>query len=105
MANALAPTQFAQLSVTDLTSGQTLIGSFVIVQVTDGTQIMTVVPSDVTIKGAFKGQCSANFPTDYYIYGGTPPYRVTSTFPASIRRKGASRSANSSPMWHPGPGR
>ncbi len=83
-ANALVPTQFAQLSVTDLTSGQTLIGNFVIVQVTDGTQILTIVPSDVNIKGAVKGECSSGFPVDYYIYGGTPPYRVTSTFPASI---------------------
>ena len=30
---------------------------------------------------AFKGVCSTGFATDYYIYGGTPPYRVTSTFP------------------------
>ena len=47
-------------------------------------QILTVVPSDATIKGAFKGVCSTGFATDYYIYGGTPPYRVTSTFPDSI---------------------
>lgn len=93
-ANVDAPTQFAQLSVTDLTSGQTLIGNFVIVQVTDGTQIMTVIPSDVTIKGATKGSCSSGFPTDYYIFGGTPPYRVTSTFPASITLVNSTVNAN-----------
>ena len=43
-----------------------------------------MVPADATIKGAFKGVCSSGFATDYYIYGGTPPYRVTSTFPNSV---------------------
>ena len=61
-----------------------MVGNFTIVQNTDGSAIMTIVPSDATIKGAFKGVCSTGFATDYYIYGGTPPYRVTSTFPNSI---------------------
>src|SRR6185295_3947133 len=43
-ANVNAPTQVAQLSVTDLTSGQVLIGTFTIVQDTNGTDIMTIVP-------------------------------------------------------------
>jgi hypothetical protein len=83
-ANANVPTQFAQLKVTDLASGQQLIGNFVIQQVTDGTKILTVVPPTAKITGAFKGICSSRFATDYYIYGGTPPYRVTSTFPNAI---------------------
>jgi hypothetical protein len=83
-ANVNAPTQVAQLGVTDVTSGQVLIGTFTIVQITDGSAIMTVVPSDATITGAFKGICSTGFVTDYYIYGGTPPYRITSTFPNSV---------------------
>jgi hypothetical protein len=83
-ANAGAPTQFAQLRATDLTSGQQLTGTFLIQQVIDGSKILTVVPPDATITGAFKGQCSTNFVIDYFIYGGTPPYRVTSTFPTGI---------------------
>jgi len=83
-ANVNAPTQVAQLSVTDVTSGQVLIGTFTIVQDTNGSEILTIVPTDATIKGAFKGVCSTGFVTDYYIFGGTPPYRVTSTFPNSI---------------------
>jgi len=83
-ANASAPTQFAQLRVTDLTSGQQLTGNFVIQQVTDGATILTVVPDKVTITGPFVGVCSNGFAADYYIYGGTPPYRVRSTFPNSI---------------------
>ena len=80
-ANAGAPTQFAQLRATDLTSGQQLLGNFIIQQVIDGTKILTVVPPKATITGAFKGSCSSGFATDYFIYGGTPPYRVSSTFP------------------------
>ena len=83
-ANVNAPTQFAQLRVTDLTSGQQITGNFLIQQVTDGSKILTVVPATAKITGAFKGECSAGFATDYFIYGGTPPYRITSTFPNSI---------------------
>ena len=83
-ANAGAATQYAQLLVTDLTSGQQRTLNFVIQQVTDGSKILSVVPGEATITGAFKGQCSSGFVTDYYIYGGTPPYRVTSTFPGSV---------------------
>ena len=83
-ANVSAPTQFVQMKAADLTSGQQLTGNFVIQQVTDGTAILTVVPDNAKITGAFKGQCSTGFATDYYIYGGTPPYRVASTFPNSI---------------------
>jgi len=82
--NPNAPTQFAQLRVTDVASGQQLIGSFTIQQNTDGSTILTVVPDTVTITGPFKGQCSSGFPTDYFIFGGTPPYRVSSTFPNAV---------------------
>ena len=83
-ADVNAPTQVAQLSVTDLTSGQVLNGTFTIVQVTNGSQILTVVPTEATITGAFKGICSTGFVIDYYIFGGTPPYRISSTFPNSV---------------------
>ena len=83
-ANAGVATQYVQLMVTDLTSGQQQILNFVIQQVIDGAEVLSVVPGEATITGAFKGQCSAGFRTDYFIYGGTPPYRVTSTFPASV---------------------
>ena len=83
-ANVSAATQFVQMRAADLTSGQQLTGNFVIQQITDGSKILTVVPDNAKITGAFKGECSTGFATDYYIYGGTPPYRVTSSFPNSI---------------------
>jgi hypothetical protein len=82
-ANLNVATQFVQMTATDLTSGQQLTGNFVIQQVTDGSKILTVVPGAAKITGVYKGECSAGFRTDYYIYGGTPPYRVTSSFPAA----------------------
>src|SRR5205085_2401739 len=36
------------------------------------------------VSGAFKDSCSTGFRIDYFIYGGTPPYRVTSTFPNAV---------------------
>ena len=88
-ANAGVPTQFVQLRVTDVTSGQQLIGNFLIQQVTDGSKILSVVPGTVTITGPDAATCSSGFITDYFIFGGTPPYRVTSTFPASISLSGS----------------
>lgn len=84
LVNANAPTQFAQLRVTDVASGQQLVGNFVIQQNTDGSTTLTVVPETATITGAFKGVCSNGFPIDYYIFGGTPPYRVSATFPNAV---------------------
>ncbi len=63
---------------------QFLTGSFVIQQITDGTAILSVVPSEATITAAFKGECTSGFAVDYFIYGGTPPYQVASTFPNAI---------------------
>ena len=88
-ANVNAPTQFVQLRVTDVASGQQLIGNFLIQQVTDGSKILTVIAggtggSSVKITSFFKGECSTGFPVDYFIYGGTPPYRISLTFPTGV---------------------
>ena len=83
-ANVNTPTQFAQLRVTDLTSGQQLTGNFLIQQLTDGSKILTVIPAKATITGPSTTACSTGFITEYFIYGGTPPYRVTSTFPTAV---------------------
>jgi hypothetical protein len=81
---ATAPTQRAQLRATDLTTGQQVLGDFLIQQVIDGKTVLAVVPDTAKITAAYKGECSAGFVVDYYIYGGTPPYRVTSTFPTAV---------------------
>jgi hypothetical protein len=79
-----APTQPAQIRATDLTSGQQVTADFLVQQRTDGATLLTVVPSEVNITGPFVDVCSAGFRVDYYIYGGTPPYRVTPSFPDAV---------------------
>jgi len=79
-----APTQSAVLRATEVATGNSIIGTFTIVQSTDGTAILSVVPQTATINGADSATCSSGFRVDYYVYGGTPPYRVSSTFPAAI---------------------
>src|SRR5262249_45440455 len=58
--------------------------SFTIVQTTNGAAVLTIVPATATITAAYNNMCSTGFHVDYYIYGGTPPYRVTSSFPDGV---------------------
>jgi hypothetical protein len=78
------PTQPAQIRATDLTTGNAVTASFTIVQQTDGAAILSVIPPTATITGTFVNQCSSGFRIDYFIYGGTPPYSVSSTFPTAV---------------------
>src|ERR1700682_2831231 len=78
------PTQPAQIRATDLTTGNSVTASFTIVQQTDGSAILSVIPPTATITGTFVNQCSSGFRIDYFIYGGTPPYSVSSTFPTAV---------------------
>jgi hypothetical protein len=72
------------LRATDVTSGQQQLGNFTIVRNQNGAEFITVVPDKATITGADSATCSAGFRVDYFIYGGTPPYRVSSTFPQGV---------------------
>ena len=83
LANANAPTQPALLRATELTTGNQQTAQFTIVQTINGSAVLSVVPATATITGAFTDSCSTGFRIDYYIYGGTPPYTIVSTFPAS----------------------
>jgi hypothetical protein len=79
-----APTQSAILRATELTTGNSVTAVFTIVQVTSGAAILSVVPATATITGPDTATCSAGFRVDYFIYGGTPPYHVSSTFPNGV---------------------
>jgi hypothetical protein len=72
-AGVAVPTQPAQIRATDLTTGNSVTAAFTIVQQTDGSAILSVVPPTATINGADKAHCSAGFRIDYFIYGGVPP--------------------------------
>jgi hypothetical protein len=78
-------TQPAQIRATDLTTGNQQIANFTVVNNTTATQSpIVVVPNDAKITGPDKNTCSTGFRVDYYIYGGTPPYTVQSTFPQAV---------------------
>ncbi len=83
-AGVSAPSGFALMRATDLTTGHQVTGSFTIAQIVSGENTLTVVPETATITAPFKGSCSAGFATDYFVFGGTPPYRVVSTFPQAV---------------------
>jgi hypothetical protein len=80
-AAATAPSAFALIRATDVTSTNSVVSTFTIAQVTDGSNSLTVVPAEATITATYKDECSAGFRTDYFVYGGTPPYRISQTFP------------------------
>jgi len=83
-ANVGAPTQPATIRATELTSGEQVLGSFIIAQFTDGSAILSVSPRSVTLAGPDSTSCSSGIPVDYYIFGGTPPYRVVPDLPTFI---------------------
>ncbi|MBL8520186.1 MAG: hypothetical protein JNK75_05890 [Betaproteobacteria bacterium] len=91
-ANTGAATQVATLQTTDTTSGLSRRYNFNIVQQVSGTGILTTLPSGkVTFKGAKglpgqPGSCpQPGFArVDFYVFGGTPPYRVVSPLPELI---------------------
>ncbi len=84
-AQANATTQPAQIRATDVTSGQSQVVNFTVVNNSLATgSPLTVIPPTATITSALTTVCSTGFRIDYYIYGGNPPYTVSSTFPASV---------------------
>jgi hypothetical protein len=83
-ATAGAPTQPALLRATELTTGNQQTAQFTIVQTINGSTVLSVVPSTATITGPDTATCSSGVRVDYFIYGGTPPYRVTASFPTAV---------------------
>jgi hypothetical protein len=84
-ANANATTQPAQIRATDLVSGNQQIANFTVVNNTVPSQSpIVVVPATANIQGPYNNACSSGFRVDYYIYGGTPPYTIQSTFPQAV---------------------
>jgi hypothetical protein len=76
-------TQAAQIRATDVTTGQQQIANFTIVRNTTADS-PTVVPATAAISAPYNNACSIGFVIDYYIYGGTPPYTIASTFPNGV---------------------
>jgi hypothetical protein len=79
-----AITSFGLMRVTDLSTGSRLDRGFPIAQVTNGDSVLSVTPKSWKIVGPYKGECSSGTEVGYYVFGGTPPYRVVSSVPNFI---------------------
>jgi hypothetical protein len=87
---ANTPTQIALLRATELSTGSQVTGQFVIAQVTSGEGVLSVAPSGTTtITGPAPNVCSAGVRVSYYVFGGTPPYRVVTNFPDAVTLVGS----------------
>lgn len=87
-ANVNAVTGAALIRATDLTTGNQVNGSFVIAQYTSGLGTLSIIPADVKISMYYNDECSIGVSTSYYIFGGTPPYRVVTSFADLIAIEG-----------------
>lgn len=84
------PTQSAIMRATDVTTGQQITGAFQILQMTIDGAVLSVLPlGTTTITGPDTTRCSTGVSVNYYIFGGTPPYRVETNFPQAITITGA----------------
>ena len=87
-ANVGAATQVATIQTTDVTTGLIRRYNFNIIQQVSGAGILSVLPSgSVTITGpkgapGADGSCPVGTTVDYYVYGGTAPYNVSSPLPS-----------------------
>ncbi len=77
------PSQTAQLKVTDVPTGQFRYFNFDIQQITT-TNTMLIVPATVTWVGAYNNACVIGGLSTHYIFGGTPPYTVSTTNPQAV---------------------
>ncbi len=81
--DAGAPSQAALIRATDVTSGNRVDSSFTIVQATNGTAVLSVVPKEWIATGYFANECPGGS-GDYIIYGGRAPYTITNNLPNSF---------------------
>ena len=82
-ANADAPNQTAILQATDVSSGAFRQASFVIAQSTGESPGFFVTPTSVTFHGPNQSSCASSQVTPglaatFFIFGGVPPYTITS---------------------------
>jgi hypothetical protein len=80
-----AATQVATIRATDVTSGSSVVGQFTIAQFVNGNSVLTVIPTGVTtFTGPDTAHCSSGASATWYVFGGTPPYTVTTNFPGAV---------------------
>lgn len=84
------PTQIGLVRATELSTGSQVTAQFIIAQVTSGEGVLSVAPSGNTvITGPAQNICSSGVRVSYYVFGGTPPYRVVVNFPDAVALVGS----------------
>ena len=79
------PTQTGIIRATDLTSGQSVTGTFLLQQITIDGAVLSVLPQgNTTINGPDNQHCSSGVSVTNYIFGGTPPYTIGVNFPGAV---------------------
>ncbi len=79
------PTQSGIIRATDINTGQSVTGSFLIQQITVDGAVLAVLPQgNTTITGPDNLHCSSGVSVTNYIFGGTPPYTVGTNFPQAV---------------------
>jgi hypothetical protein len=79
------PTQTGIIRATDVTTGQSVTGTFLLQQITIDGAVLTVLPQGLTtITGPDNTRCSSGVSVTNYIFGGTPPYTVGTNFPGAV---------------------
>jgi hypothetical protein len=74
---ALAQNQTALLQVTDIASSSFQQTPFVIAQATGTSPGFFAAPSQITFTGPNTEECASTGSADIFVFGGTPPYRVS----------------------------
>jgi hypothetical protein len=79
------PTQTGIIRATDVTTGQSVSGTFLVQQITTNGAVLAVLPQGTTtITGPDSAHCSSGVPVTYYVFGGTPPYTIGTQFPDRV---------------------
>jgi hypothetical protein len=85
---ASALTQIATIRATDVTSGNAISSNFTIVAFNDGSAVLSVSPTTVSVTG-LSPTCTPGIPVVYRVFGGTPPYTVTANLPTLVNISGS----------------
>jgi len=80
-----AATQVATLRATDVTTGSSIVGQFTIAQFVNGNSVLTVIPTGTTtFTGPDTEHCANGSSATFYVFGGTPPYTISTNFSQAL---------------------
>ena len=81
------PTQYAQFRLADVATGAYRDFTFIITNTNGAATPLSALPSSVSLTGATTASCGTGT-VNVFVFGGTPPYVGSTTFPAQIQLSG-----------------